>query len=263
MWRDDPFQARSVRRAEPGGGSGFLGLLSFAGKTPLAPAPPDLARVERRIAREPAYRSGQPLYGLYLFGPQARTRVWAVLDRSRPRAAGYDVLYIDRDADGDLTGPGKRIEGKADGDGMTFVIGSFTDPLTGQKHTELTVTRRPGARARVMLSMKWCGRVVVRGGYAPAPGPYTQFAASPGDAPVLWPGADGPLGFQPWQLGPLPIAGTVDLRVFLGHPGCGRHTFCAVPNTFLPAKLPVLATLVYTDRDGKEWRARSELGERC
>src|SRR5437660_26354 len=85
---------------------------------------PDLGRIERRIAREPAYQSKQPLYGLYVFGPEAKTRVWAVLDKSRPDGADYDVLYFDRNADGDLTGEGERIEGKKDGDRVTFDIGS-------------------------------------------------------------------------------------------------------------------------------------------
>src|SRR5262249_52982620 len=89
---------------------------------------PDLGRIHRRIAKEPAYQSKQPLYGLYVFGPEARTRVWAVLDRSRPDASGYDVLYFDRNADGDLTGSGERIEGKKAGDLVTFDIGTFTDP---------------------------------------------------------------------------------------------------------------------------------------
>src|SRR5438270_548812 len=143
---------------------------------------PDLGKVDRRIAREPAYKAKQPLYGLYLFGPRAKTRVWAVLDKSRPDAPDYDVLYFDRNADGDLTAADERVEGKPAGGSVTFAVGSFTDPNTGQKHTDLTVTRYGGEHARVMLEMKWCGKVVVRGGYAPDPGPYTQFAPSPAEA---------------------------------------------------------------------------------
>jgi hypothetical protein len=100
-------------------------------------------------------------------------------------------------------------------------------------------------------------------GVMPEVGPYTQFATTPGQAPVLWPGADGPLSFQFWQLGPLNIGASTDLRVFLGHQGHGRNTFCAVPDTFLPKDVPVRATLFYKDKDGKERRAQSELRERC
>jgi hypothetical protein len=61
----------------------------------------------------------------------------------------------------------------------------------------------------------------------------------------------------------LPIGGAGDVSVFLGHPGLGENTFCGVTQDFLPPQVPVLATLIYTDRDGKERRAQSELRERC
>jgi hypothetical protein len=224
---------------------------------------PDLSKVDRRIAKEPAYKSKQPLYGLYVFGPQAKTRVWAVLDKSQSNALTYDVLYFDRNADGDLTGVNERIEGKAENGRMQFDLGSFTDPATGQKHTELVLSYRPQDDGMVMLSMKWCGEVVIRGGYALKPGPYTQFASSPAKAPVLWPGAEGPLSFQFWSMSPLTIGVEEDIRVFLGHRGHGENTFCAVPDTYLPKLVPVAATLIYRNVNGKEKRAQSELRERC
>jgi hypothetical protein len=115
----------------------------------------------------------------------------------------------------------------------------------------------------VMLRMKWCDKVMIRGGYAPDVGPYTQFATTPAKAPVLWPGADGPFSFQFWQLKPLTVGEGEDVRVFLGHQGHGHNTFCAVPDTFLPKEVPVRATLLYTDKEGKKRRAPSELRERC
>jgi hypothetical protein len=209
-----------------------------------------------------------------VFGPEAKTRVWAIFDKSSPDAPFYDILYFDRNADGDLTSPEKRIVGKGAPGSVTFDIGSFTDPLTKQTHTEMSITRHgsddshragrnEGIPSMVMLQMKWCDKVLIRGGYAPDVGPYTQFATTPAKAPVLWPGADGPFSFQFWQLKPLPIGQSEDVRVFLGHQGHGRHSFCAVPDTFLPKTVPVVATLLYTDRDGKERRAQAELRERC
>jgi hypothetical protein len=237
--------------------------LLLAGGFTTAAEVPDLGKIDRRIAKEPVYKSKEPLYGLYVFGPEARTRVWAVFDQSKPDSDDYDILYFDRNADGDLTAADERIQGKVENGGVTFDVGSFTDPLTKQKHTGLSITRHGGPNPMVMLTMKWCDKVVVRGGYAPDAGPYTQFAAAPAKAPVLWPAADGPLGFQFWQLRPLAIDAAEDVRVFLGHQGHGRNTFCAVPDTFLPREVPVLATLVYTDKNGKEKRAQSELRERC
>jgi hypothetical protein len=240
-----------------------VGLLLFAGAYAAAADAPDLSNIERRIPKEPVYKAEQPLYGLYVFGPEARTQVWAVLDKSRADAAEYDILYFDRNADGDLTAPEKRIAGKVEPGRVTFNIGSFTDRLTQQKHTELTITRHGDPNPMMMFQMKWCDKVMVRGGYAPEPGPYTKFATTPARAPVLWPAADGPFSFQFWQFQPLPIGAAGDVRVFLGHQGHGRNTFCAVPDTFLPKEVPVHATLVYTDKDGKERRAKSELRERC
>jgi hypothetical protein len=225
---------------------------------------PDLSKIDRRIVKEPAYKAKQPLYGLYVFGPEAKTHVWAIFDKSKPNAPDYDVLYFDRNADGDLTASDERIAGKVETGGVNFDIGSFTDPLTKQKHTEVSITRQGGGAPMVMLRMKWCDKVMIRGGYAPDVGPYTQFAATPAKAPVLWPGADGPLSFQFWQLKPLNLGQSDDIRVFLGHQGwCGRNTFCAVPDSFLPKEVSVGATLLYRDKEGKERRAQSELRERC
>lgn len=220
---------------------------------------PDLSKVERRIAKEPAYVSKQPLYGLYVFGPQATTRVWAVFDKSTPDRNDYDVLYFDRNANGDLTESSKRIVGV----GGSFAIGDFTDPATGDVHKQLTISRRPEPDGSVMLHMKWKGKHDLAGGYAPEAGPYTQFARTPGEAPVLWPGAEGPLAFERWIWNKLAIGGADDVRVFIGHQGHGRNTFCGLSDQFLPKTVPVLATLIYKDGEGKERRALSELRERC
>jgi hypothetical protein len=57
----------------------------------------DFDKLDRRIAREPAYKS-KPLYGLALLGADARTRVWMVLDGEQ--------LYVDKNCNGDLTDDG-------------------------------------------------------------------------------------------------------------------------------------------------------------
>jgi hypothetical protein len=218
---------------------------------------PDLAKTDRRIAREPSYTAKRPLYGLYVFGPQAATRVWAVLDTSGEGKAEYDVLYFDRNANGDLTEPGERLSGPG-----SFTIGDFKDPATGDVHKDLTLSRRPDGS--VFLRMKWKGKEPVMGGYAEDPGPYCRFAESAEKAPILWPGAEGPLGFQRWIFEKeFPIGGSGDARVFLGHPGVGPNTFCGVTQEFLPADVPVLVTLIYTDGEGKERRSQNELRERC
>jgi hypothetical protein len=228
------------------------------GATPAAEMP-DLSRVDRTIRKQPAYVAKKPLYGLALFGPRAEKRVWLVLDKSKPDAPAYDVLHIDRNADGDLTGPGKRIKAE----GGDFKLGEFTDPATQAKHTEFTV-RVSGTEPTVMLSLRWRGKLKFGGGYPEdADSGYMRFAAKPEDAPVVWVHGDAPFRFQRWYGGELPIGGSEELMVFLGQPGRGPSTFAAAQEHFLPPGEIVLATLIYRDTMGKEQRLVCELKERC
>jgi hypothetical protein len=62
--------------------------------------------------KEPKYQSKAPRYGLLVFGPEAKTRVWVVLDLvSEPGdpKGNKDALYVDRNGNGDLTEPGERV----------------------------------------------------------------------------------------------------------------------------------------------------------
>src|SRR6516225_8420792 len=60
----------------------------------------DLSRIDRSLKKEPAYKF-KPKYCLLVLGPKAETRIWLVLDG--------EVLYVDRNGNGDLTEPGKRV----------------------------------------------------------------------------------------------------------------------------------------------------------
>lgn len=62
----------------------------------------DYDKIDRAINREPVYRTGKPGYALLLFGPEARRRMWLVVDG--------DAVYLDRNGDGDLTQAGERFE---------------------------------------------------------------------------------------------------------------------------------------------------------
>ena len=221
---------------------------------------PDLAKIDRTIHKQPAYTAEKPLYGLLAFGPQADKHVWFVLDKSKADESRYDVLYLDRNADGDLTGPDKRFTGE-DGE---FTIGDLTDPATGVKHTQFQIHADKGADPDVMVSLRWRGDLKFGGGYPADPEPgYMKLAAKPADAPVVWVNADPPFRFQRWYGKELQIDGNSNVKVFLGQPGVGRSTFFAAQVHFLPEKEIVKATLIYHDRDGKEQRFVCELKERC
>src|SRR5262245_52302093 len=58
------------------------------------------AKVDRTLSKEPAYKNA-PQYALLLFGKEAKLRVWVVLDG--------ETLYLDRNADGDLTAKEARF----------------------------------------------------------------------------------------------------------------------------------------------------------
>ena len=62
----------------------------------------DLAKIERRVAREPRYQN-TPHYAMLVFGPKAEHRSWLVID-------GDSMAYVDRNGNGDLTEPDERIE---------------------------------------------------------------------------------------------------------------------------------------------------------
>jgi hypothetical protein len=70
----------------------------------------DYDKVDRTLAKEPAYRTKSPKYALLLFGPEARLRVWVVLDG--------ETVYLDRKGNGDLTEPGERFDTEADCKGV-------------------------------------------------------------------------------------------------------------------------------------------------
>src|SRR5262245_35703569 len=76
----------------------FAGLIFFSPPSAWAI---DLTKIDRTIAREPAYKSKTPRYCLLVFGPQADKRVWLVLDK--------DVLHVDANGNGDLTEPGEKV----------------------------------------------------------------------------------------------------------------------------------------------------------
>jgi hypothetical protein len=242
-------------------------LLGLAGLvlTPALVLANDLTKIERKIAKEPKYLSPEPLYGLLVFGPKAQTSAWVVLDKSQAGAEAYDVLYFDRTGKGDLTFPAHKFTSpKEDGGQLKFELGDFTDPRTGDKHTDLSVSIGKESTPNVMVRLTWKGgKVKMAGGYPEDPGDYMKFARQPDQAPVLWFHGDGNFRFQRWYGATLNIGEENDFKVFLGQLGVGRSSFCAIMHPFLPDEVPVLATLVYTDKDGREETVKHELKQRC
>ena len=107
---------------------------------PLAQAA-DLAKIERKIAKEPVYQTKTPKYCLLVFGLDAKTHVWLVQDG--------DTLYVDKSGNGDLTGDGKRVAIKQQSDSYrSFEAGDIT--IDGLTHTGLSVMQMKADRKSVV-----------------------------------------------------------------------------------------------------------------
>jgi hypothetical protein len=176
-----------------------------------SPVVGDLGTIERKIAKEPAYRSKEPRYCLLVFGPKAETRLWLVLDlphdplKEKPGAG--DSLYADRNGDGDLTDPKERIRAtpvtkKSSALGLPTNIGRLEledRDITVPRFDVGDVKSRDGKKVygNLTVDVGWYifGRkdravtvsVDVPGrGRQSVGGQQLWFAASPDKAPVLW-----------------------------------------------------------------------------
>ena len=108
----------------------FLFVFVVVGLGWAAPSPAvDLTTIDRIIQREPKYQTKMPKYALLVFGQEAKTRVWLVLDG--------DTLYVDRNGNGDLTEPHEIVKGEGKNGRYTFQAGEVQD---GERtHVELNV----------------------------------------------------------------------------------------------------------------------------
>src|SRR5262249_22100451 len=81
----------------------LLPAIAWLAMCPDSALAADLSKIDRAIAKEPIYQSKSPKYCLLVFGPDAKFRVWLVHDGN--------VLFVDRNGNGDLTDQGERVEG--------------------------------------------------------------------------------------------------------------------------------------------------------
>lgn len=181
-----------------------LSLVCLAG-SPIAAWATDLAKIDRTIAQEPVY-GHKPKYCLLVFGPEAKTRVWLVVDG--------DVLYVDRNGNGDLTERNERVSWT----GRTCVAGDLTC-VSGKDGPTTLRLRKYGSVIELTLWHE--GKLYNIGHQELDP---LVFADRASEAPVAhisgplsialcyyWPGAQQPL----------------KLFVRVGTPGLGKGVFAA------------------------------------
>ncbi|MBK8977600.1 MAG: hypothetical protein IPM29_16945 [Planctomycetes bacterium] len=232
----------------------------------------DYATLDRSIVAEPDY-AAEPRYALFVFGHAGEARMWAVLDKSDPALDHYDVLYFDRDADGDLTDDGERIAGRYDegrakaGMAVTLRIGELAVPGTDLVHTDFVICTVPkSGRRGVWFRLKWNGGTTVSGGYGATGMDTTAWATSPAAAPVLRPDPNGPLSFGTWgdDRIEMKIGGATHVNVIAGNRGSGPDTLAVVDEDFIDLLLDELRVTVIARRaDGGEVRTISRITEHC
>ena len=181
---------------------------------PMSARAVDLTKIDRTIEKPPEGLTERAKYCLLVFGNEAKSKVWLIRDSG--------VLYVDRNANGDLTESSERVELK----NRSFTvdgIGGPTDylsdlrvyPLTGEEY-----------RLRVKTNRSTYQYV----GFLKADKP--KFASRPEDAPIIHFGGPMTLGqYGPKQSFGRHIKGVsyrvTSLKLMVGTPGLGKGTFAA------------------------------------
>lgn len=186
--------------------SSFISALAVAALA-AGPAAADLTKIDRTIPKEPAYQ-GKPQYCLLVFGPDARTHVWLVLDG--------EVLYVDRNGNGDLTEKGEQVALIKVNN--LYAVDDITEPDRRAKHTALLVMPQKGGGVAVSI--------MTEGKHRQRSGPLT-FAGRSQDAPIVH--FNGPVSVRFASAVPLPgdrrQPKAVSLGAVMGTPGVGEGTF--------------------------------------
>jgi hypothetical protein len=204
----------------------------------------DLNKVDRNIAKEPAYKTKSPKYCLLVFGLNAQTRVWLVLDG--------DVLYVDGNGNGDLTEAGETVKSK--GDQFDAVAITAKDGVTPDTRVELQLS---GELTFVYCHSKdrpWQRAVVDRAGNL-------QLAATRQAAPVIH--FNGPLTLAPRFEQPFNRGAATDLEVMVGTSGLGIGTFARLANGDVAKNLYPVAEIVFPTGGGQPEKLRVVLDQRC
>ena len=223
----------------------------------------DLQKLDRRIAKEPVYSAKTQEYCLLVFGPEAKTRIWLVIDG--------DDLYVDRNSNGDLTEPKEKVrleafrqepEGGTTAQMRDIEAGHVFDGKLKHEHLRL---RQQRLSKNIVPTEFWEQELKTLGGQQlgatifdvsvtlenrPRPGDpiriaghidqhagmdgagFLQFAGNAKDAPVIH--FRGPLQMGLWGPQRLTLgAEPSELRTVVGTPGVGRGTFASLSYTGL------------------------------
>lgn len=203
----------------------------------------DLSKIDRRIAKEPTYKSKEPKYCLAVFGPEAKTKVWLVYDG--------DTLWIDRNGNGILGEKDEKVapeKGLNPDEGYYFNAGDIPDgpfthkiPVVSFGRLDRLASQAPAAKAllgqnpnaisyRIIAELDrpgWRGqgvggRITCQTHYRDING-ILQFGNSPLTAPIIH--FLGPLQVNLFDSKPQLLAGKENKIILgVGTPGFGPGT---------------------------------------
>jgi hypothetical protein len=216
----------------------------------LTQAVPDLSKVDRTIVKEPSKLS-QPLYCLLVFGPRAEVRIWMIKDGER--------LYVDRNANGDLTEPDesfapterRQLTTMTDGKPvpyreLKYHVGDLTPARGARKHSRLEITQYQigDAPPDVVLSVFVDGSIKEYAGWSPL------FRESRERAGIVHFG--GPMSVQPIRYRSISrSAASPELHVRFGTPGLERTTFASLAYEAVPESIHPSAEIEWPRADPK------------
>jgi hypothetical protein len=211
--------------------STWLATFTLVLLTPPASAV-DLEKIDHPLRKEPVYQSKTPKYCLAVLGPKAEMRVWLVLDG--------DVLYVDRNGNGDLTEPDERVKiATPDQDPAQFSEIDITDSQ-GKKVAKLSahawgwLQRKNDPQAKLEVTVDATledGRRFVAWGDEKSP---LVFATRPADAPVVHFGGPLVMGLEIRQPLRRKSAAEFELNMAVGCKGRGVGSFAALIYTPVP-----------------------------
>jgi hypothetical protein len=209
-----------------------LALLAL-GVTPVKAV--DLAKIDRTIAKEPAYKA-KPKYCLLVFGPEGKTRIWLVLDGK--------TLYLDRTGKGDLTAASNRIEPwKRFSKSVRFRVDNFV-PVPGAAKFALYLDADEDGAVELDVRSPSGTNVDRR----QASEDEFRFADRAQDAPILY--FDGSLSFKLMDARQTLVRGEKPspFAVRIGTPGLGTKVFLS----FWSHDLTATAKIVFPNHDPKD-----------
>jgi hypothetical protein len=253
-------------------------LMAFLVLPPVPVRAADPSKIDRTIAREPAYVSKAPRYCLLAYGPEAKARVWLVLDG--------EVLHVDRNGNGNLTEDGKRFAGKQTtfqvsgddllGKGPSFDIGEV--PAFGKELThDLRLTLNRKGKGDWVIGRISDGYWTESPGFGNDKKPmrlyhyhqvsegFIAFADRPQDAPVVHFGGPLTLALMDWggdtRNQKLSREKETRLSVMVGTPVAGPNQTAFVRLGRIQTEV-VLADITFPNQDpaGKPIFAKTSLG---